>query len=79
MATAVQVFGAALVLGAFALAQTDRWTPHAYPYLLVNLLGATILALSAVVARQWGFVLLNATWAAVSVAGLARRAQRPEP
>ena len=73
MATAVQIVGALLVLGAFALAQAGRWSPETPAYLIVNLVGAAILATSAFVNAQWGFVLLNATWALVAAVGLIRR------
>ncbi len=73
MATAVQIVGALLVLGAFALAQAGRWSPETPAYLVVNLVGAATLALSALVAAQWGFVLLNTTWALVAAVGLIRR------
>lgn len=73
MATAIQVLGAVLVLTGFALTQAGRWKPHAYPYLLVNLLGSGILTVCALVEDQWGFVLLNSVWGALAGVSLVRR------
>jgi hypothetical protein len=39
-------------------------------YLTLNLLGSIILAVLAVAASQWGFVLLESVWAIVSAWGL---------
>lgn len=83
MATTVQVVGALLVLAAFAAAQLGRWSTESTPYLVTNLVGAGVLAGSALANAQWGFVLLNATWATVAAVGLAvgivrrRRGQPP--
>ncbi|MCB1002790.1 MAG: hypothetical protein KDB35_01255 [Acidimicrobiales bacterium] len=82
MATTVQVVGALLVLAAFAAAQAGRWSTESTRYLVTNLVGAGILAASALVNAQWGFVLLNATWTAVAAAGLVagvRRRRRGRP
>ena len=70
---AVQVAGAVAILAAFALAQFGVLDVRSRRYLALNLLGAGVLAVSAVVERQWGFVLLEAVWAGVSAWGLATR------
>jgi hypothetical protein len=74
----VQVAGAALVLTGFALAQLGVVETRAYSYLLVNLVGAGVLAVLAWHERQWGFVLLEAVWALVAAVGLAARLSRAE-
>jgi hypothetical protein len=76
---AVQMTGALLVLGAFALLQLRVVAPGAVPYLLMNAAGSALLAGNALTGRQWGFVLLNVTWFAVSVLGLARRSAPAAP
>ena len=73
MAIAIQLVGALLVLTAFALSQTGHWRADAYPYLLVNIVGAAILTSCAAVEHQWGFVLLNAVWGTVAAVSLVRR------
>jgi hypothetical protein len=39
---------------------------------VLNLIGAAILAVLAAHERQWGFLLLEASWALVAAATLAR-------
>jgi hypothetical protein len=68
----VQVGGALLVLTAFVLAQAGRISPQARAYLLLNVAGASVLAVVAYLDEQWGFLLLEAIWAIVAAWGLAR-------
>jgi hypothetical protein len=71
----VQVVGALLILTAFAAVQFDRMRPNSRLYLTLNLVGSAILAVLAVIASQWGFVLLEGVWAIVSAWGLAAAAR----
>jgi len=73
MGLAVQLTGALLVLLAFALAQARVLALTSPAYLGLNLVGSAVLAGNAAVGGQWGFVLLNATWCAVSAGALLRR------
>jgi hypothetical protein len=66
----VQVVGALLILAAFAAVQFERMRPDSRLYLTLNLFGSAILAVLAVIAEQWGFVLLEGVWAIVSAWGL---------
>jgi len=66
----IQILGALLILAAFAAVQFDRMRPDSRLYLALNLVGSAILAVLAVAAEQWGFVLLEAVWAIVSAWGL---------
>jgi hypothetical protein len=68
----VQIVGALLILAAFAAVQFDRMRPDSRLYLTLNLLGSAILAVLAVSAEQWGFVLLESVWAIVSAWGLGK-------
>jgi hypothetical protein len=72
MGSLVQILGALLVLAAFALAQARVVTPQARPYLILNLVGAGILAVDAYAEAQWGFLLLEGVWAVISAWGLMR-------
>jgi hypothetical protein len=78
MEQAVQVAGALLILLAFAAAQFDKLDVESKPYLWLNLVGGTVLAALAWHERQYGFLLLESVWAAVSLYSLLRgsRGQR---
>jgi hypothetical protein len=68
----VQVIGALLILSAFAAAQFGAMDPHSRVYLVLNLVGSAVLAVLAWEERQWGFLLLEFVWAAVSLWGLVQ-------
>jgi hypothetical protein len=69
----VQVFGSLLILAAFAAAQRGVLDQSSRTYLALNLIGSAILAVLAARERQWGFLLLEASWAAVSAWSLVGR------
>lgn len=73
ISTIVQLAGSFLILVPFVLVQLKRLDPEAPVYIWLNLIGATVLAADAWHGQQWGFLLLEATWAAVSLASLLRR------
>jgi hypothetical protein len=70
----LQLAGAVLVLIPFALSQRGSLSTSARSYLTLNVIGATMLAVLAFIDRQWGFLLLEACWAAVAGVGLLRTA-----
>ena len=72
----VQIAGALLILTAFAAVQTGKWEPRALPALICNFVGAAVLTVTALLDQDWGFVLLESVWAAVSLAGLLARFRR---
>jgi Na+/H+ antiporter NhaD/arsenite permease-like protein len=69
----VQLVGAILVLAAFTLAQFRVLDPQSIPYLVLNVVGAAILAALALEEQQWGFLLLEGVWTLVSLGGLIGR------
>ena len=72
----IEVTGAMLILVAFALAQFRGLDRHGVLYLVLNLVGAALLAGSAAAHRQWGFLLLQSVWGLVALwdlLGLVRR------
>lgn len=66
----IQIVGALLILAAFTAVQVERMRPDSRLYLALNLVGSAILAVLALDASQWGFVLLESVWAIVSAWGL---------
>jgi hypothetical protein len=66
LSVALQWIGAILCLAAFALSQLTLWSVASYRYLTFNLVGGTMLSVSAAITHQWGFVLLEAVWALVA-------------
>ena len=79
MTVFLQIAGAVLVLSGFVLAQFGVLGDRSPTYLIVNFLGGVLLAVLALLDRQWGFLLLEGVWALVSLRGLAvARRQRAE-
>ena len=75
----VQVVGALLILTAYAAAQFRWLDQHSLSYLILNLVGAAILAVLAWYEDQWGFLLLETVWTAVSAWSLYRVLRGIEP
>ena len=79
MGQLLQIAGALMVLAGYALAQLNVLDQRSYPYILLNLLGSTILAVLAFEEQQWGFLLLEGVWALVSLWSLALKARGSQP
>ncbi len=60
------MFGAVLILLAYALATIGRLEQKSLAYILLNLAGSAILAALAGIERQFGFLLLEGVWAVIS-------------
>jgi hypothetical protein len=71
-----QIVGALLVLAAFVAAQLRLLRQESLRYLLLNTVGAGILAVLAFEERQWGFLLLEGAWTLVSLRGVIQWAMR---
>lgn len=69
----VQILGSLLILVPFGLAQLGKVSPRSWSSLTLNLAGSAALAFDAAASSQWGFLLLEGTWAIVSLAGLCVR------
>jgi hypothetical protein len=70
----VQIAGSLLILVPFVLVQLGRLRTDTTAYGVLNLVGSAVLAVDALHGHQWGFLLLEGTWAVVSAYSLARRA-----
>jgi hypothetical protein len=61
---------------AYAANQLSRLGPGDSAYGVLNVAGAAMLAVAAVISAVWGFVVLEGTWAVVSLVALVRLTQR---
>ncbi|MGW7682758.1 CBU_0592 family membrane protein [Kribbella sp. NPDC054772] len=66
----LEIVGALTILVAFAAAQAGRLQQRTVTYQLLNLLGSGVLAAIAAVQLSWGFLLLEGSWAVISLIGL---------
>lgn len=77
MLQAASLCGAILILVAYAAHQAGRLGRDVVSYHLLNAIGAGLLLVVAVAARQFGFILLEGVWTAISVVALWRNLRTP--
>lgn len=68
----VQLIGALFCLIPFTAVQLKRMRVETVAYQLMNLSGSGMLTLTAILNRQYGFILLEGAWALMSLVGLMR-------
>jgi hypothetical protein len=66
----ISVLGALAILGAYIANQFHLIGPSNMSYSIMNFIGSTVLTVIAVIEVQWGFILLEAVWAMVSLWGI---------
>lgn len=73
------IIGAVLILGAYLALQRGRLARESRAYNALNLAGSLMLTYAAV--RNWnlGFVILEGSWALLSLPGTIRRPARATP
>ena len=81
MLQVISVLGALAILAAFAANLFGWIQPSNLWYSVANFLGAAVLTVVAVIDQQLGFLLLEGTWALVSLWGIfsALRGRRVPP
>lgn len=73
----ISLVGSLAILAAFIANQARRLPTTGATYLVLNTCGSAILAIIAIIEHQWGFLLLEGTWALVSMWSLVRLALAP--
>jgi hypothetical protein len=73
MFSTFQILGSLLILAAFVLTVMGRIVQDSYFYLVANAVGSAILGVTAVIRREWGFILLEGVWALVSLGSIVRK------
>ncbi len=79
---ALSLTGAVLILIAYGAVQLGRMDPRGLAAGVLNLVGSLLVAASALAPANAGVLLLEGSWALISVGtlvALARRADRPAP
>ena len=66
----ISVVGALAILGAYVANQFRLMGPQNMSYSVMNFVGSAVLTVIAVIEVQWGFILLEAVWALVSLWGI---------
>ena len=74
----VSVLGSLLVLLAYVANQLGWLRTTGLAYAFANIVGSGVLAVIAALEEQWGFLLLEAAWASVSLLAAVGRRAKPD-
>jgi hypothetical protein len=76
MVQAISIVGAILILAAYAGNQLKALDSSTALYVILNLVGAAILAAVAALEDQWGFLLLEGVWTLIAAFAAIRLISR---
>ena len=66
----IGIFGSAIILVAFILNQSNKWSSERKSYDVANFIGATLLLIYAISTRSYPFILTNSIWGLFSLKDL---------
>ncbi len=69
----IGIIGVSGILGAYFLSTFDKLSTDNYLYLWMNFVGASLACISSILIEYVPFVILEGTWAAVSLVALVRK------
>lgn len=72
MVQIISSFGSLAILAAYAAGQFKFLDPNSFRYVILNLVGSSILTAVAIIETQWGFLLLEGSWAIISLFSLIK-------
>jgi len=72
-ATVIGMIGVSGILGAYFLNLFNMIDQNSYPYILINLVGATLACISSVMIESIPFTILEGVWALVSLVALVKK------
>jgi hypothetical protein len=75
----IQIIGALLNMGAFALLHFEIAPSSALRYLIPNWIGSVLLVASAYVDQQWGFLMLEGAWVLVTAYAITAKLMGRQP
>ncbi|MFH0890512.1 MAG: hypothetical protein V1856_00580 [Candidatus Liptonbacteria bacterium] len=70
--TTIGALGALIILIAFILLETGRWSSEGLAYDLANLIGGALLTYYAWLLQSWPFFVLNGIWTLVALRDVVR-------
>ena len=73
IATILGMIGVSGILGAYFLNLFNMIDQNSYPYIWINLVGATLACISSVMIESIPFTILEGVWALVSFIALVKK------
>lgn len=64
--------GVVLILAAYFLLQTERWSGQSLSYSLVNLIGSLMITVSLIYDFNLSSFIIEVAWIAISIYGIVR-------